>query len=168
MCQYTPACKTIRHRPGTICPLAGRAPRTFASPVPPRIHSAPRGGTPASKPARGSQPSYRIPAAGAGVSGLDLLAWLLVLNFADAELTLGWMVAFAVAVFLPLIIASALTDKCGAWIIDQTRRCTRARRGPLRRCQDHKNQIVTAYDLAGLLALVVAVINGTAFFIDAL
>lgn len=169
MCQFTPRCNTIKHRPGTICPVAGRTPHMFASPAPPppRLLPTPGGSTPASNSVRGSQLDYRIPAAGAGVSVLDLLIWLPVLTFTDAELTLGWMAALTIVVLLPLVIFGMFTDKCGAWIMGRTHRCARGRRGPFRRCQDHKDQVVTAYDLAGSLAVGIAIINAAAFFFDA-
>lgn len=169
MCVYDLRCEVKQHEKPENCRYYRRATRQpRAMPPPPRFPSTPRGSTSASKPVlTSSQPDYRVPAAGAGVSVLDLLIWLLVLAFADAELTLGWMAAFVVAVFVPLGIAGMLTDKCGAWINDQTRRCVRGRPGPFRRCQDHRNQVVTAYDLAGLLAMVVVIVNAAAFFIDA-
>lgn len=162
MCQFTPNCDTIEHRPGTVCPVAARTPRTFVHPAPspvPRLASTTTRTPRAAAPAVVDRPSYRAPAAGGGISALDLALWVLVLSVGDPELSAGWLLAAAIAFLVPLGIGTWLTEQCGAWRNDGSRRCTQERRLPFNRCQDHKRQVVTVHDVISGLAIIIAFVN---------
>lgn len=169
MCQYTTRCPTDTHRPGTVCKVAGRRTPGAATFAPPP--------GPVRRPARNSAPSRSTRPAGrsgasssghrqtaatltAGASGADTIAlWVWLAFIWNERVDSTFVVAALVTVGIPVALAGYWLSTCSAWLNDGSRRCRQPRTGLLRRCRAHTNQTVTAYDLAGATAAVLAVVN---------
>lgn len=100
----------------------------------------------------------RAPQLGAGGSILDLLVFMVVLHRWESF----WTISTAMLVLLlmlPFLIGLDLLSKCRAWINDRSRRCEQPRKGFLHRCVDHRSQPLTMYDVAGVLSILIGVVN---------
>lgn len=147
---------------------AAGAVRTHLSPTPHRSTS--REPVPAAPPrapavARGGGSSSsinwsdRTSEVGAASSGTDLLVWVVFLDGWDGTFTL-WRAIFGLLLLgLPFAIGALVLSKCGAWLNDGSRRCKQPRSGFLRRCFDHRSQVVTWYDVWGGLSIAIGVLN---------
>lgn len=148
------------------CPECGRygwySPQSYAQVYQPRA-SANGSATSSSGRARGGSSSInwsdRTSEVGAAGSGTDLLVWMVFLYGWDGTYTLwGVTLAFLLLV-LPFAIGALVLSKCGAWLNDRSRRCEQPRSGFLRRCFDHRSQVVTWYDFWGGLSIAIGVLN---------
>ena len=157
MCQYVHRCKVKKHWPTTVCPYTHRGGgRTSPS------QSAVASSRPTTAHLAGSserQQNKRVAQAGAGGSSFDLLLWVFIVLHWDGEVTLRAVIIAISFVGVPFAIGWWLLRECGAWINDGTRRCRRIRQGFLRRCFDHREQALTARDLAGALSLGIGCLN---------
>lgn len=161
MCQYHWRCPVGEHHPTTRCRYVGSgAVYRSGGGTPGRLASVgDRGvGGGAGRVVRSAGSSDRTPQLWAGVSGLDLLIFLLLVGkWLDFDLPGRFAVAcLAVA---PFVIGTDLLSKCRAWLSNGTRRCEQPRRGLLVRCADHRSQALTSYDLAGGLSLLIGCVN---------
>lgn len=162
MCQYSRRCPTGTHRPGTVCPYVGRG--TSAVRTPSQL--------PAIRPPRSSRSTsavsryQRAALTTGGLSLADALAWWIWLAvFWEPHLDRVTLATILVAAGVPAGLATYWLARCSGWLDDGSRRCRQPRTGFLRRCAQHRNQVITWYDVAGGIAAVVAVFNLAALFI---
>ena len=159
MCQYDSRCRVGRHRPGTVCPYATRGSYGWSA-APPTHRVAPSAPSDAGRAGSAGRTVDWAPHVGAGGSGIDLLAWMLVLHWWDGTTLTAWGIALGTLLLAaPFVIGGELLSKCRAWINDGSRRCEQPRHGFLRRCADHRSQALTLYDVAGGLSILLGVLN---------
>lgn len=153
MCQYSARCPTGRHRPGTVCPYAGRTPSFRSTPPAANLRSrsitGPTGGR-----------RQTAAATTGALSGADAAAWWLFIGaFWDQNIDTLTFVALLVAVAIPALLGGYWLRTCSGWLDSGSRRCRQRRAGLLRRCADHQSQLITWYDIAGAGALLLAGTN---------
>lgn len=157
MCQYDSRCRVGRHRPGTICPYdtSGGYRWTMSPPLQSATVSASSSGAAGAAAGRNVD---RAPQWEAGGSILDLLVFMVVLHRWESFWTTE-TVLLVLLLMLPFLIGLDLLGKCRAWINDGSRRCEQPRKGLLHRCADHRSQMLTMYDFAGGLSILIGVVN---------
>ena len=77
----------------------------------------------------------------------------------DQGLSMTGLVLAVLAVVVPLAAGGWWLSRCSAWRTDETGRCRQPRAGLLKRCQSHRSQWVTVYDVAGASACLLAALN---------
>lgn len=150
--------------PGPDCGgSSSNSPQSYSTPVyQPRARSSGSATSSSGRASGGSSSinwSDRTSEVGAASSGTDLLVWVVFLDGWDGTFTL-WRAIFGLLLLgLPFAIGALVLSKCGAWLNDGSRRCKQPRSGFLRRCFDHRSQVVTWYDVWGGLSIAIGVLN---------
>lgn len=130
MCQYNSSCRVGRHRPGTVCPLAGSRDGGRLTTAPVHTGFVPRPSAGASR--------FASSAWGAGISGADLVVIFIVVRVWDRFYEFGgwWAVATVFGLLLvPFVIAVWLSYRCTAWNGTNEGRCRKPRSRLFRRCE---------------------------------
>lgn len=86
-----------------------------------------------------------------------------MLLFWDRQINWWLLVALGVAVGVPAALAAYWLRTCSAWRTTEDKRCRQPRAGFMHRCAAHAGFKPTAYDLCGVLAASLAVVNLAAF-----